>query len=152
MRYIEMFKRLIFPTVIILFVGLFSGCEMLGLASEDKGTAPDILDAAFFPEGQYDVDRELFLIDDGRNYDFLLAVEDPDLDAVKCYLTETGPEDYSFSTEINLSSQNSSIMSYLLARGPATPPYGLYSLYLKVEDSKGNKSDVFQVNYYVQAP
>lgn len=61
-------------------------------------------------------------------------------------------EDYSFSTEISLTSQNSFTMSCLLARGPATAPYGLFPRYLKIEDSKVNKSDEFQVNYYVQAP
>jgi hypothetical protein len=143
---IKMIKRLaIILSIALIFI--FMGCK----PEPDLGTAPKILDAGFFPPDQYDVPR-IVILTEGVTYDFILLMEDPDLDASSCQVTETGPAGYYFAGEFPLASQPSSSCIYLAGRGAPEPPYGAYQISLTLEDAEGNTSNTFIVNYSIVAP
>jgi len=137
----------LFAVVLLL---LTTGCDLIG--SNDTGTAPTIQDAGFFPENQYDVLRVTTLIADGRNYDLLAQIEDPDLDADVFTIREVDPDGIENTLESDLASQPAALSQYILYRGQVTGPYGLYRIYLKVKDKEGNWSNEFQINVFISAP
>lgn len=145
-------KKLLITAITIIAIVLVSGCDLFQLEEEDTGTAPRIIDAAFFEQGQYESEVSNLVNDGSTLYELLIAIEDPDLDADILHLTETGPDDYSNTGSMELASQSSVQGSYTSGGSTVEPPYGTYKLELQVEDKEGNLSNEFRIFYDIVEP
>lgn len=140
----------IIPVLFILIVFAFSSCSMF--SADDKGTPTEILAAGWIPGTDIYADFVSTMYTD-QSYSFAFAIEDPDLDAYSCFITESGPEGYYYeSPEVLLSSQTEVQMIYLIGPSNPTTPYGAYQATLKIKDKEGNMSNSYTVYYTISAP
>jgi len=143
-------KKLLPILLVILAVITFS-CDIGSEA--DLGTAPKVLTAGFVPTGDLYADFVIILYTD-QSYDFVFAIEDPDLDVYTAVITDSGPEGYYFQSDPTvMASQTAEQMIYYGGVGMIPePPYGNYQVTVQVTDEKNNVSNTFRVNYAILAP